>query len=102
MRLFLAYLAFVLPLTLCAQARYHVNQAATGGTQTGANWAEAFTDLQQALAAATTGDTIWVAAGTYKPTATTDRTVSFVLKDGVALYGGFSGTETDLEDRDFE
>lgn len=38
-------------------------------------------------------DKIWAAAGTYKPDIT-DRTISFILKNGVAIYGGFVGTET--------
>ncbi|MBL7795029.1 MAG: T9SS type A sorting domain-containing protein [Saprospiraceae bacterium] len=84
-----------------AQARHYVNQNASGGAQTGATWTDAFTDLQQALSAAAAGDSIWVAAGAYKPTNTTNRTVSFVLKDGVALFGGFAGNETDLSFRNF-
>src|SRR5215467_7671642 len=63
-------------------------------------WATAFTDLQPALAASNSGDEIWVATGTYKPTATTDRTISFAMKDGVAIYGGFNGTETTRSQRD--
>jgi Immunoglobulin I-set domain/Right handed beta helix region/S-layer homology domain len=57
-------------------------------------WATAFTDLQPALAASNSGDEIWVATGTYKPTSGTDRTVSFAMKNGVGVYGGFAGTET--------
>src|SRR4029077_7774820 len=62
-------------------------------------WATAFTDLQPALAASNSGDEIWVATGTYKPTATADRTISFAMKDGVAIYGGFIGTETTRSQR---
>jgi hypothetical protein len=60
----------------------------------------AYTDLQPALAASNSGDEIWVAAGTYKPTATTDRTVSFAMKNGVGIYGGFAGNETQRSQRD--
>ena len=78
---------------------YYVNAAASG-TNTGLNWANAFTDPQVALSIAIPGDEVWVAAGQYKPTATTSRTVSFVLRNGVNVYGGFAGTETSLAQRD--
>src|SRR5690348_10568502 len=60
------------------------------GAQTGADWSSA-KDLQAALQGATSGDQIWVTAGTYKPTIGSDRSVTFQLKSGVALYGGFAG-----------
>lgn len=60
-----------------------------------------YTFLQDALAAATVGDDIWVAAGSQfpdrsnaNPAGTADRDASFVLKDGVRIYGGFVGNET--------
>jgi hypothetical protein len=77
----------------------YVKYDASGGND-GTSWADAFTDLQLALAAAAGGDKIWVAAGTYTPTTGTDQTVSFALKNGVAVYGGFAGTETTLDQRD--
>jgi predicted outer membrane repeat protein len=85
--------------TQCMATRYHVNVAATG-EGTGLTWANAFTDLQEALSVVVPGDEIWVAAGQYRPTSGNDRTVSFVLRDGVDLYGGFAGTETSVEERD--
>ena len=66
----------------------------------GESWATAFYDLQNALAASKSGDQIWVAEGTYGPgPAETD---TFELSDDVALYGGFAGDESNLEDRDWE
>ncbi|HSL60328.1 MAG TPA: hypothetical protein VK885_00995, partial [Desulfotignum sp.] len=79
----------------------YVDASATGSGY-GTSWADAFTDLQAALAAAASGDEIWVAAGTYTPTSTSDRTVSFVLKSGVALYGGFVGGEKALRERSLD
>ncbi len=57
--------------------------------------------------ASTTGDEVWVAAGTYKPAAypngctgcSTNRDFAFHLNNGVKVYGGFAGTETLLNQR---
>ena len=71
------------------------------GAETGESWADAFSDLQDALGSASSGDDIWVAEGQYTPTGGSDRTISFELMDGVALYGGFDGTEATREERDW-
>jgi hypothetical protein len=71
------------------------------GANTGASWADAYPSPQTALAVAQSGDEIWVAAGTYKPTTLTDRTISFVMAAGVGIYGGFSGTETARDQRNW-
>jgi hypothetical protein len=71
------------------------------GLNNGTSWANAFSDLQDALAIADQGSEIRVAEGTYKPTTTTDRELSFVLKNGVAIFGGFDGTESTLDQRDW-
>ncbi|BCS89417.1 aryl-sulfate sulfotransferase [Pseudodesulfovibrio sediminis] len=65
----------------------------------GTSWATPFSDLNTALAAAAKGDQIWVAAGTYTPTADPNREATFQLREDVAVYGGFDGTETDLSKR---
>jgi hypothetical protein len=78
----------------------YVHDSATGADN-GTTWADAFTSLQSALAVAAVGDQIWVASGTYWPTATTSRTATFQLKNGVEVYGGFKGTEAALSDRNW-
>lgn len=78
---------------------WYVNVNA-GGSNNGKNWINAYTDLQSAISSSTSGDTIWVAAGTYKPTTGTSRTVYFTLKSGVHVFGGFAGNENRLEQRD--
>ena len=64
----------------------------------GDTWANACT-LQNALSLSTAGDQIWVAKGTHKPTSGKDRMATFNLKSGVAIYGGFAGSEDDLSQR---
>jgi len=87
-------------VTLSVLRRIYVNAGATGGNN-GTSWASAYTDLQDALARAGEGFEIWVAAGTYKPTDDEDISISFELKEGVFLYGGFSGAEKALNDRNW-
>jgi predicted outer membrane repeat protein len=74
-------------------ATWYAKPAATGSGNC-SSWANACS-LQKALADAPNGTEIWVMQGTHKPTTvTSDRTATFQLKDGVAIYGGFAGTET--------
>jgi predicted outer membrane repeat protein len=75
----------------------YVNDDASGSNN-GTSWADAYTSLQSAIAYSCTE--IWVAAGTYKPDAS-DRTISFNLESGTAIYGGFAGTETLFSQRDY-
>ncbi len=83
-----------------------VNGGLAGGANDGSSWANAFRGpqaLHGALAAATadSGTQIWVAAGQYTPAVPSgSRTISFVLKSGVEVYGGFVGGETLLSQRD--
>lgn len=86
-----------------SQSVYYVKP---GGSGNGSTWANASGDLQAMIDMANPDDQVWVAAGTYKPISlsgatgtTTDRDVSFVLKSGVKVYGGFSGTESQLDQR---
>ncbi len=84
---------------------YYVRPAPVGNdSNSGLAWNTAFATLQKALATATTGDQIWVAAGTYYPDegpsqTNDDPTSTFSLKNGVAIYGGFAGGEANLGDR---
>jgi hypothetical protein len=93
--------------TAAADVIYVDDDASPGGD--GLSWPTAYNYLQDALVAAQYGEQIWVAGGTYYPSQPTDpcdqRTATFQLINGVAIYGGFAGTEDpctfDLADRDF-
>ncbi|MBN8727537.1 MAG: hypothetical protein J0H15_07510 [Xanthomonadales bacterium] len=76
----------------------HVKHDASGGN-TGSSWANAYTRLQDALANAGCGE-IRVAKGIYTPTDGTDTTISFDIRPGQRVYGGFAGTEMHLDQRD--
>ncbi len=73
------------------------------GLNNGSSWAHAYTYLQDALELAEAGDQIWVALGIYRPAGPDgNREETFTLKSGVAIYGGFAGGETSLDQRDWK
>lgn len=76
----------------------YVNQNATGNNN-GSSWADAYTELSDATKSAW-GNQIWVAQGTYLAHES-DRKKSFRLYDDVKLYGGFSGNESALAERNW-
>ena len=76
---------------------YHVDSAATG-EENGFCWSDAFVELQTALAAAESGDQIWMAAGSHLPdydlntgSHTCDRHASFLLQKDIVIQGGYAG-----------
>jgi hypothetical protein len=79
-----------------SNSTYYVDQDAPGPFHNGISWKWAFTNLQDALAVAASGDTLLVAEGTYKPDEGSsvipgDRTASFQLQNGVILLGSYAG-----------
>ena len=69
----------------------------TEGTSSndGLSWATAKSDVQEAidLASEYYGIEVWIAQGTYK------HGSEMTMKNGVAIYGGFAGTETSKDQR---
>jgi hypothetical protein len=84
------------------------DSAAPGGD--GLQWSTAFNTIQAAVnAAIASGGTrteIWVESGTYRPTQSFSTApgnipvYSLEIRGGVAVYGGFNGTETSRDQRD--
>jgi type VI protein secretion system component Hcp len=71
--------------------RVNVGGATSGSC--GGTW-ETACDLQYALTSTVGAAELWVAAGVYTPTAGTDRTATFQLRNDIGLFGGFAGSET--------
>lgn len=83
-------------IALAVYAPRVIYVSASGNHGNGSSWQMAMPDLQSALTAAQSGDQIWVAAGTYKSLAG-----AYTLNGSrVSVYGGFSGVETRLDQRD--
>jgi predicted outer membrane repeat protein len=99
---FLSAVSVLLAVPYSVRADIIYVKATATGANNGSSWTDAYTDLQDAFGAAFSGDSIWVASGTYKPTAGIDRTATFFLINGVAVYGGFTGTEAMLGERDWD
>lgn len=91
----------LLSLTLCFTLNATIWYVSPTGSGNGSSWANAApgNDLQTVIDNAAVNDQVWVMCGTYYTTTTTDRTISFHMKTGVAIYGSFAGTETLLSER---
>ena len=103
--------AFIAVLLLAAlgqdvnAAIHYVNRNLSTGANDGTSWSDAFQGalgLQNALAIVQPGDQIWVAAGMYAPGAPDDITATFHLLNGVTIYGGFHGDESELSQRNVQ
>ncbi|NII27912.1 T9SS type A sorting domain-containing protein [Pseudoflavitalea sp. X16] len=92
--LFLILLCCGINLAGQAQTKRYVKPTGSGANN-GTSWANAYTNLQTAINACTSGDSLFVMKGTYQPASNT----SYVMKNGVKIYGGFAGTETSLAQR---
>lgn len=89
-KLLSTFFLFAIAASLQAQIKtWYVKSSATGG---GTSWADAG-DFQTIINGAASGDSVFVAGGTYLPA------VSFSMKEGVKIYGSFAGTETSLSQR---
>lgn len=96
--------AYEIQSICCPPANILYVKANATGSNNGSSWANAFTSLQDALAQTSlcaNATQIWVAAGTYKPTTSNNRSISFAMKNNIAIYGGFAGTETLLAQRNW-
>ena len=86
-------LLFLFAVNLTAQTTYYVDIQRPDDDGDGSSWATAKQLLQSAIALAAYGDQIWVAAGTYS--------AAFNVGNGIQIYGGFSGSEEGLEERNW-
>ena len=100
-------LTFLFSFSIANAAIRYVKPTATGSGD-GSTWTNASADLQAIINALSSGDEVWVAAGTYLPTVivpgnvvTDNRGKSFQMKSGVSVYGGFNGSETLLTQRNW-
>lgn len=111
MRKITLILSLIILITFNSEAKtWYVNHAAQGDSS-GTSWQNAFVNPQLAIDAALSNDTIWVASGIYTPLR--DLSGSYTPSDSatlafnnwgkaLALYGGFSGNETEISQRNIE
>ncbi len=102
----LSFLCLLTSVTSILATTYYVSK--TGDNTNGLSWASAYNEVQTAINAASYGDQVWVGKGKYFPTdynpkgtgtAILARTKTFVIKNGIDVYGGFAGNETQINQR---
>lgn len=83
----------------------YVDMDDSAGVNNGTSWVNAFTSLQDALYRSSVicpaVDQIWVAEGIYRPGSSDALSATFHLQNGLSVYGGFAGTESDLAERNW-
>ena len=98
-----ALLVIGLLLPIHAFSAVHYVMKTPNGNGSGNSWANAFSNVDDALDAASAGDSIYVASGIYvpyDPAAPFLEANTFSLKSGVAIYGGFPVEGGDFSERD--
>lgn len=69
----------------------YVDKNSVGSVHDGKSWTTAILTVASGYAAGRAGDEVWVGQGEYKE--------RVILRSGVGLFGGFTGTETDRTQR---
>lgn len=77
----------------------YVDKDATGNND-GSSWTDAYTDINTAITNNAGVVTFWIAEGTYYPTGS-NRFNRISPNANQSFYGGFNGTESSLNERDF-
>lgn len=103
MRRIQTFLMLAIFAAVAAMANPTVRYVRSGMNGDGTSWQSASGDLQAMIEQSSAGDEVWIAVGTYKPDSLIRKnrknSYTFFLKEGVSLYGGFAGTETDKSER---
>lgn len=92
-KLFLLLCAGAFLSIATADVIYLNGAAATNGD--GRSWATAYNSLDSAIAVTSVDDSLWIATGTYY-----DGNIHIPLSSNI--FGGFAGTETSFEQRDWK
>ena len=93
---------FIVTYSGSTTSRFYVDHTATGANN-GSSWADAYTDLQDAVRCGGDGREVYVAKGTYRPDrSTADRSATFNIPQNVKMYGGFPNGGSTLNERNPE